>query len=254
MCREVQRRVPKKAFKEVDVTYVPGAVVGREKRRSLVQRLQVQHAVCMLMNLKGRDALMSVEEAFMLLGQKKGQAVWDWAKERALEQEKAIFGTGKGPALPVYSGVASRASALDWWEDRFKEKGGEDDGLEDAGEVKGDGGSKNQGCRGPDTRKRKAGLEERRVDFEEILNRNKRQRWLRAKRIVMDLIDGQMVGSLAPERKLGLLENVQAMYERERQDETLLHSDEQLRAMLAPIVLRATEPVRHVQKLQFTKM
>jgi hypothetical protein len=31
-------------------------------------------------------------------------------------------------------------------------------------------------------------------------------------------------------------------------------SDGQHRAMLAPIVLRATEPVRHVLKLQFTKM
>jgi hypothetical protein len=73
----------------------------------------------------------------------------------------------------------------------------------------------------------------------------------------MDLIDEQMVGSLAPERKVSLLEDVQAVYEREREqqeNETQRCSDEQLRAMLAPIVLRVTEPVRHVQKLQFTKL
>lgn len=257
MCRELQRRVPNKAFKEVDVTYVPGAVVGRQRRRSLVHRLQVQHAVCMLMNLKGRDGLMSVEEALKMLGQERGRAVWDWANERALEQEKAIFGRGKGPALPVYSGAASRASALDWWEDRFKEKGGEDHRVEDAGDDQGDVGSEDQRRRRPDRGKRKADLEERTVDFDEILIRNRQQRWRRAKRVVMDLIDDQMVGSLAPERKVSLLEDVQAVYEREREqqeNETQRCSDEQLRAMLAPIVLRVTEPVRHVQKLQFTKL
>ena len=255
MCRELQRRVPKRAFKDVDVTYVPGAVVGREKRRSLVHRLQVQHAVCMLMNLTSRGSLMSVEEAFKLLGSQKGQSVWDWAKERALEQEKTIFGNGKGPTLPMYASLASRASALDWWEGRFKEKDGGDDVEDD--QHGDDIGYERKG--GPDTSKRKADLEERGLDFDQILQKRKKHGWLRMKRIVMELIDEQMVGSLVPELKLDLLKTVQAMCERGQEDMTVQTtrtrcSEEQLRAMLAPIVLRVTEPVRHMQKLQFTKM
>ena len=260
MCRELQRRIPDKAFKEVDVTYVPGAAVGREKRRMLVHRLQVQHAVCMLMNLRQREELFGVEEAFRLLGQKKGQAVFRWAKERALEQELSIFGHGKGPTPPVYASLAGKLSALDWWEARFQE-GSQRINEEDEDGGSGtrhneDGGKMNEkGIAADANNKRKRDLEECELDFEAIRERRRSGMHKKLKPVIMELIDEQMVGSLAPERKLDLLEHVQAMCDKGMTPQTTLRCDsEQLRAMLAPIVLKATEPIRHVQKLQYTKM
>jgi len=238
MSKELADRIPAKALrlKEADgMPYVPCAVVGREKRRGLVKRLWVQHAVCLLMKVLGRAELVGVDEAFKLLGTKKGQAMFAWSKARAIEQEQALFGPGKGPSATVYASKAGKASALDWWDERFR--AAEKAALEAWGRGEQEEREREERERS-NKRKKPATLEEWELDFDRIRAGRKMGMQRKLKPVIVRLIDGdERLASLEAEVRVKLLRDVQAVCERDVDPAvTRSSNDEALSALLSPIL------------------
>ena len=239
MSKELADRIPAKALglKEADgMPYVPCAVVGREKRRGLVKRLWVQHAVCLLMKVLGRAELVGVDEAFKLLGTKKGQAMFAWSKARAIEQEQALFGPGKGPSATLYASKSGKASALDWWDERFR--AAEKAALDEAwGRGEQEEREREERERS-NKRKKPATLEEWELDFDRIRAGRKMGMQRKLKPVIVRLIDGdERLASLEAEVRVKLLRDVQAVCERDVDPAvTRSSNDEALSALLSPIL------------------
>jgi len=239
MSKELADRIPAKALllKEADgMPYVPCAVVGREKRRGLVKRLWVQHAVCLLMKVLGRAELVGVDEAFKLLGTKKGQAMFAWSKARAIEQEQALFGPGKGPSATLYASKSGKASALDWWDERFR--AAENAALDEAwGRGEQEEREREERERS-NKRKKPATLEEWELDFDRIRAGRKMGMQRKLKPVIVRLIDGdERLASLEAEVRVKLLRDVQAVCERDVDPAvTRSSNDEALSALLSPIL------------------
>lgn len=240
-CRTLEKRVPPKAFDLKDVPgampYVPGAVVGRERRRVIVNRLTSQHAVCLLMKVLGRTELIPADEAFRKLGTKKGQAIWKWAKTKAVEQEQAVFGPVKGPSATMYAAKAGKLGALDYWAVKFDEVD-EDDGADDMNGTITKKRTRETNDASDANKATPAPLEEWELDFAAIRASRKAGMHRKLKPVIMQLIDGdEHLASLGSEAKLRLLRAVQATCERDVDPaRTRWLGDEKLASLLGPII------------------
>lgn len=247
-CRDLEKTIAPAAFAEMD--YVPGATVGRAKRRAIVNRLTVQHAVCLMM--QGSVELMTLGEAQSTLRSNMG--VFEFAKEKALKQESRLFGAGKGPSVQAYNMKAGKASALDWYsETLFAGKYGTE--RNDAISPSQKNCDEKKGAGKHTQTKRKADhFEDDELDFQRAAQHCKAALHEKAKPVVIGLIDETLMNSVTPEVKLGLLKECLALLDREAYSQDVLRTTrEGLEKLLRPLIHRVTESIRHSQKLQYTK-
>jgi hypothetical protein len=242
LAKELEKTLEQRLFPVAP--FVVRSSIGRQKRQMMLNRLTSQHCVCLLQRGDGNKSVGEMKQELM-----ENVTVQELAKEKALQQEEAIFKTCS--SNQTYQSKTMNLNAIDWYRSiRVETDKAENVTKREVTMVP---------PPGMTTTKRKAStsiLLDSDIDWDHGRGDSDYKQFKTRKRIrhaVIDELEESLPNNIAPEIKIELVQDILSDAEKQIQSGEKANSDERIRLLIRPIVRKATERHRLSQSIYYTQ-
>ena len=242
LAKELEKTLEQRLFPVAP--FVVRSSIGRQRRQIMLNRLTSQHCVCLLQRGDGNKTVGEMRRELL-----ENLTVQELAKEKALQQEEAVFKTCS--TNQTYQSKTINLNAIDWYRSvRVETAKAENLTKREVTMVP---------PQGMKTTKRKTStsvLLDSDIDWDHGRNDSDFKQFKTRKRIrhaVIDELEESLPNNIAPEIKVELVQDILSDAEKQIQSGEKVNSAERIRLLIRPIVRKATERHRLSQSIFYTQ-